>query len=191
MERYWKIRQRITALQEKARAALAIAAARRLMNEHLRRPEESRSPFTLSLADVVVKLEEAITHPSADRDLELEIRRKEYYAGPYCHKLGKDALRGASEDAASATIYAIGAYCTHSKEEAASAAMQLIDSADARVGSICLAQGIDGMSKEADGMVSRLEDIELDRLDRAVSLLEKGGSSSERTLSDLMSILTG
>ena len=184
------IKQRIFDLPKEARSALAIAVARRLMDDYLELPELTRPPFSGTLADVVSKLEKAITGHSDELNRELDASLKEYYAGPYYHELREDALPGADEDAASATIYAIQSYCTHNKEAAGFAATQLLDATFSRADAIYVAEGIEAMSKEADEVRSQLEQIELDRLDRAVSLLEHEGLT-EHTMSSLGTILRG
>jgi len=184
------IRRRVVSLPEKPRLTLAIAAAQRLMDEYLELPEESREPFTATLVDLVSKLGDAITQRSEELDRELDKELKEYYAGPYSYELGEDALPGSDDDAASAAIYAAEAYCTDDKEAAAFAAMQLFHATTDKVGDMCVAQGIDAMSKEADQLRFQSEQIELDRLANAVSFLERQ-EFTETTLQSVITILKG
>lgn len=181
------IANRIQGLPPLARVAVAVGAAERLMSQHLELPPSRQTAFTVAWADVVSMLWKVLTSPSDELNQEIQKRLREYYSGPHCHELGEDALPGADEDAASAAIYATEAYCRGSGTAAARAAMQLLTDADARASAVSEAIGENLMSTSAKARRSHFQQIELDRLCSAVSVLEQKGVS-ETILSQLQDL---
>ena len=181
------IASRIQNLPPLARVAVAVEAAKRLMSQYLELPPGRQLPLTVAWADVISMLRKVISSPSEELNREIDKRLKEYYSGPHCHELEEDALPGADEDAASAAIYATEAYCTGSETAAAQAALQLLTDADARASTVSEAIGEDLMSISAEARRGRFQQIELDRLNSAVSLIEQKGVSGAtlRRLQDL------
>lgn len=146
-----------------------------MMDEYIELPEETRAPFVETLVDVVSNLRQAISHHSEELNQELDTWLKEYYASPYSYKLGGEALPGADEEAAAAVIYAAEAYCTGDAEAAICAAMGLLGEAEARASVIAGANGEPWNARESKARTVRLQQIEIDRLKSAVSLLETEG----------------
>ena len=167
--------RRIVALPERERAAIAVGAAWRLMSQYLRLPEQRLMDFTVTWANTVSTLWESLPGPTEKVNQLVEAKLREYYSGPYCHELGDNALPGADEDTASAAIYATEAYCTGNSKAATCAAMQLLTDAESRANSIALANGEHWNARESDARTFRFQQIELNRLGSAVSLLEMEG----------------
>lgn len=182
-----RISGRIETLPPLARVAIAVGAAHRLMCRYLRLPQECQQIFATSWAEVISLLWRDLWSPSTILNNAINERHTKYYSGPHCHELGADALPGADEDAASAAIYALEAYCTTSKVAASRAAMQLLTDADARADTISVALSENLMSPSAELRRVHLQQVELECLYTAVSFVEKEGLN-EGTLRSLRTI---
>jgi len=163
---------RISRLPETARAVIAAGAAWRLMRNHLDLPESLQIDFVLTWSEVVSMLWESVTDSGGEVRRVLSTKLEDYYLGPYCHKLGEDALPGADEDAAAAAIYAVEAYCTGNVKDAVCAAMHLVTEAVTRANRIAFDIGEPWNARESQIRSFAFQQIELNRLDRVVSLLE-------------------
>jgi hypothetical protein len=167
------ITNRINALPESARVAIAVAAAQRLMDAQISASEEQRSEFAVGWAPSLSLIWQQLVTPSVEADKVLRDRLKAYYSGPYSYKLGDEALPGADEDVAAAAIYANEAYCLHSAKSAACGALSLVEAA-------CLkADELNGdlMSPEAEAREVLFEQKEIDRLTAALVVLEREGAT--------------
>jgi hypothetical protein len=163
---------RISRLPEVARAVIAAGAAWRLMRNHLELPEPLRIDFVLTWSEVVSMLWDNAVDSGGEVKRILGAKLQDYYLGPYCHKLGEDALPGADEDAASAAIYAAEAYCTGNVKDAVRAAMHLVTEALTRANRVAVEIGERWDARESETRSFEFQQIELNRLGRVVSLLE-------------------
>ncbi|MBL8219400.1 MAG: hypothetical protein JNL62_09225 [Bryobacterales bacterium] len=163
---------RISRLPETARAVIAAGAAWRLMRNHLDLPESLQIDFVLTWSDVVSMLWDNVADSGGEPRRVLSTKLEDYYLGPYSHKLGEDALPGADEDAAAAAIYAVEAYCTGNVKDAVCAAMQLVTEAATRANRIAFDSGEPWNARESEIRSFAFQQIELNRFDRVVSLLE-------------------
>jgi hypothetical protein len=89
--------------------------------------------------------------------------------------LGEDALPGVNELVVSTAIYAAQSYCTGSPHDALTGALQLLDDAFFRADRIAEEIGENLMSADARARGERFEQLELNCLDHALSLLEQEG----------------
>ena len=160
------------------------------MDQYLDLPQASQVAFVASWSDVLCLLWKTASNPSEELNREIERRLKDYYSGPNCHERGEDALPGADEDAASASIYATEAYCTGSPEAAVHAVMRLLDDTDARAIAESEMNGEDLMSAEVKAKLLKVQQVELDRLDRAILLLQQN-DLTEETLERMRRALSG
>jgi hypothetical protein len=131
----------------------------------------------------------ALTHPSAELKRTLEAKLNEYvekFLGQEPPEFGQPKY---DEDAGYACIAAIETYCGNSKA-AASAASFFLGDARRRAQKVSTEMGEDLMSTDARARVLRLQRMELDRVENAVSLLEREGFSVG-VLPPLRELLTG
>jgi hypothetical protein len=183
--REWKtLSDHIMALPESAAVAVAAGAAQRLMDEHLKLPEENRDAFILGWRPVLDLLWKLLSGASPDADKALRERMEQYFSGPYSYHLADKALPGSDENAAAAAIYAAEAYCNQSASSACAAAQRLVDAASQNADRL----SDDPMSTEAKAMRIRFERGEIRRLGEAVAVLE-GRGVTEGSLGELHAIL--
>jgi hypothetical protein len=166
-----EIADRIRHLPGSARLAIAISSAQRLMDDQTKEPEDQQSEFVLGWAHALPLIWQALESPAPAVDKALRERLEEYYSGPYFHELGDEALPGADEDAASAAIYAIEAYCHQTAKPAVCAAFRLVGAADRTVESFIA----DPMSPDTEERRVQAEQKEVDRLNSGLTLLEEQG----------------
>jgi hypothetical protein len=82
--REWKtIADHIMALPDRSAVAIAVGAAQRLMDEHLRLPEEQQDTFVLGWRPVLDLLWKLLSGDSSDADKDLRERMEQYFSGPY------------------------------------------------------------------------------------------------------------
>ena len=167
--------------------ALAVTVTQRLIDHYLLQPENRRSTFVAHWAEIMPLLWEAVSQPSVELKRTLEMKLIEYIE-TLKQKYPTDAYRY-EEDAGNACICAIEAYCGHHKAVAATAS-QLLTHAQSRAQRTATEMGEDRMSPGAQARIVRFQHIELDRLERAISLLEREGFS-DAALPQLRDLIGG
>jgi cell division septum initiation protein DivIVA len=176
IDRFNSLAKRIEDLPESARLAIAVAIAQRLADEYLIQPEDQRSSFVAPWADMMPLLWTALTHPSVELKRILESKLSEYIGEFLDQSSLEYGQPKYDEDAGYACIAAIETYCGNSKA-AAKVASFLLGDARRQAQRISTEMGESHMSANARARVLRLRHLELDRLDRAVTLLEDQGFS--------------
>lgn len=176
------IRARLDRIPPLAGAAVATGAAQRLMDHYLHRSVSERSSFTEGWSDVLALLWVGLSTGSEQISQIVTKALAEYHQGPYCHELGTDALPWDAPDVIAAAIYASEAFCNKNIEHAQSAILELLSDADARADEVADLNNEDLMSAQAETRRQQFQAIELARLDRAISLLEREACGPEAIL---------
>jgi hypothetical protein len=174
--RFDSLAKRIEGLSELARLAVAVAVTQHLMDEYLLQPEDRRSSFVVPWAETTPLLWTALTHPSAELKRTLETKLKEFVEEYFDQEPTEYGQPRYAADAAYACMAAIEAYCGNNKA-AAGPVSDLLADAQRRAQAISTEMGEDLMSASANARVLRLQHLELDHVENAVSLLEREGFS--------------
>jgi hypothetical protein len=175
-DRFNSIATRIGGLPEEARLAVAVIVAQRLVDQYRLQPEGRRSNFVAPWAEMMPLLWRAVAEPSDELKRTLQTRLNEDIGELLGQEQAEYGQPKYEEYAGYACIAAVEAYCGNSKA-AAAAASQLLADAQWRAQRSTTEMGEDRMSATARARVLRLRHVELDRLDNAVSLLEREGFS--------------
>jgi hypothetical protein len=176
IERFNSLRKRMTELPDMAGTALAVVVTQRLMDHYLLQPEDQRSRFVARWAEMMPLLWKTVSHPSAELKRTLKSKLIENTDESLGREYAMDAYRY-EEDAGNACICSIEAYCGD-RMGVAAAASQLLTHAQSRAQTIAMEIGEDRMSANAQSRVLRFQRVELDRLENAISLLEREGFST-------------
>lgn len=187
MGKYRQLADRISALPESARSAIAVVSAQRLMNNHLSLPAAQRDPFILALAPDLDKLWEAISAPSPKSDAALRKLLKKHNSEPYAGQIGKNGWPRGDDHPFAAATYALKAYCLLDAKFGVGGAMRLIDAASDMAGSISEGLGEDLMSHKAKLRRKAAARPELNRVTAAIGLMERDGVTA-RSLNNLRRI---
>jgi hypothetical protein len=188
IDRFNSLAKRIEDLPESARFAVAVAVTQGLMDQYLLEPENRRSSFVAPWAEMTPLLWAALTHPSAELKRTLETKLKEFIEECFDRESPEYGQPRYAADAGYACISAIEAYCGNSKA-AAGPVSDLLAHAQRRAQRTSTKMGEDLMSANARARVLRLRHMELDRVENAVSLLEREGFSVG-VLTQLRELLT-
>jgi len=167
--------KRIHALPELARAALAVASARRLMNSHLTLPPAERDPFTVALAPDLAMLWDALSVPSPKADAALRKLLKKHSSEPYADQPGRNGWPRGDDHPFAAAMYALQAYCLLDAKFGVGSAMRLIDAASDMAEPVSERLGEDPMSQKAEARRQSFARPEVNRVTTAISLLEREG----------------
>lgn len=165
---------RIRALPESARLAIAVVSSQRLMKHHLSLPAEDRDPYIEALAPDLEMLWMALSAPTSKVDAALRKLLKKRNAEPYADQIGKNGWPRGDDHPFAAVTYALKAYCLLDAKVAVGGAMRLIDAASDMAGSISEGIGEDLMSHKAKLRRGAAERPEINRVTSAVAILERG-----------------
>jgi hypothetical protein len=174
--RFNALAQRMEGLPEMAGVALAVTVTQRLMDDYFLQPKNQRSSFVAHWAEMMPVVWSMVLHPSPERQQTLKRVLKEYVDSDLGQESSDVGQPQFERDAGYACIGAIEAYCGNPKAVAA-AASELLADAQRRAQTISTEIGEDRMSTNGETRVLRFQQMELDRLDNAVSLLEREGFS--------------
>jgi hypothetical protein len=190
MLQYRQLADRIRALPESARAAIAVVSAQRLMNHHLGLPVADRDPFIVALAPVLDQLWQALSAPNSKADVALRKLLKKRRSEPHANQIGKSGWPRGDDHPFAAAMYALEAYCLREPNFGAGAAMRLIDAASDMAGPISERLGEDLMSRKAEARREAFARPEFNRVTSAVGILEREGVAAA-SLSKLRKIFAG
>jgi hypothetical protein len=190
MGKYQELADRIRALSESARVAVAVASAQRLMNHHLSLPVGDRDPFIAALEPDLDKLWQALGTPSSEADAALQRILKKRKSEPYANQIGKSGEPRGDDHPFAAAMNALEAYCLREPKFGVGAAMRLIDAASDMAGPISDSLGEDLMSHGAKARRESLARPEFNRVTSAVSLMEREGVTTG-SLNKLRKIFAG
>jgi len=170
--------ERIHALPEAARTALALGCAQRLMNHHLSLPPAQRDPFTEALAPDLTLLWEALSVPSPKADAALRKLLKKHSSEPYADQIGRNGWPRGDDHPFAAAMYALKAYCLSDAKFGVGSAMRLIDAASDMAGSISEGLGEDLMSPRAKLRRQEATRPETNRVTAAIGLMGREGTTA-------------
>ena len=175
MGKYRQLADRIRALPESARAAIAVVSAQRLMNHHLSLSAADRDPLIVALAPDLDKLWEALSSPSSKSDVALRKLLKKRGSEPFAGQFGKSPWPRGDDHPFAAAINALEAYCLRDARSAAGAAMRLIDAAGDMAEPISMSLGEDLMSDKAEARREAFARPEFNRVIAAAGIMEREG----------------
>jgi len=124
-----KVNQQLSQLSDICRAAFALACAERLMRRHEQLPVEKQSAFTLGWRPLLDVMWLGLEGQQPEASHKVQKALEEFYASPFDHRKGQDALPGADEDAAAGSIYASKCFLKCDVQAAYWAAFRAVDAA--------------------------------------------------------------
>src|SRR6266496_114890 len=173
MGSHQQLADRIRALPESARVAIAVVSAQRLMNHHLGLPAADRDPYIVALAPDLDQVWQALWAPSSEADAALRKLLKKRRSEPYANQIGKNDWPRGDDHPFAAARYALEAYCLVEPRLASAAAMRLIDAASDMAGPISESLGEDLMSHKAEARRRAFARPEFSRVTSAVGIMER------------------
>jgi hypothetical protein len=190
MGKYQQLADRIRALPDSGRVAIAVVSAQRLMNHHLSLPAMDRDPYIVDLAPDLDTLWRALSAPSTKADVALRKLLKKRRSEPYADQIGKSGGPRGDDHPFAAAMNALEAYCLGEPKFGVGAAMRLIDAASDMAGAISERLGEDLMSPKAKARSEALARPEFNRVTSALGVLEREGVSAT-SLHKLRKIFAG